>query len=144
MQPFHIHQMRTGIFAAIFTLLAGCGRHSESLPVTSAGLVGVWQLESIADKPPGRFNLQDYQAEFLGDGTWKFRATLAGHYAGTYAKGSGTWKLDGDVLHYSVGANTGLTHIAIAGTVLTMSPDPAVTPDGQTKVETRYKKANQQ
>ena len=139
-----MRQLAKAILALIFSLVAGCDRGSGSPPVSSTALVGTWQLQSVADKSPDTISIQKYEAEFLGDGTWEYRATMAGRFAGTEMKGSGTWKLDGEFMQYSAGANTGRTRVAIVGNVLTLSPDPVVTPGGKTKSTTRYERAKRE
>jgi hypothetical protein len=120
--------------------LQGCNQ-SPQTPPSPTSITGRWRLQTIAGRAPGAFNIDQYEAEFQTNGTWTYNATMAGRYAGTHMKGSGTWKLTGDVLEYSAGANTGRTAITVSDKVLTFSPDPVVMPDGKTPSPTKYERS---
>lgn len=120
--------------------VSGCNESAQT-PASAGGVAGRWRLQSVADGTPSAVNIKQYEAEFLSDGTWRYEATMAGPFVGTRMKCSGTWKLDGPVLEYSAGDNTGRTRVTISGRVLTFSPDPVVMPDGKTPVTTRYERS---
>ncbi|MGJ8674107.1 hypothetical protein [Rubritalea sp.] len=88
--------------------------------------------------PPSVISLGKYTAIFNKDGTWSYSAKMAGKLEGMEMKGTGTWKVDGSILVYTIGDNQGKSNIQIRNTVLTLSPDPVLLYNGTEPIETLY------
>ena len=130
----------TGALLGAFSLHQGCDRGPQ-VQASAAALAGRWRLVTVADQTPNDWNIQQYEADLSTNGTWTYKAAMTGRFAGTYMKGSGSWKLVGDSFEYSAGTNTGRTTITLSGSTLTFSADPIITSDGKTPVRTTYERA---
>lgn len=101
-------------------------------------ILGAWQLQTINGQSPISQNIESYQVQFLNDNTWSYSAKMGGVYQGMEMKGSGTWELNSDTLQYVAGANHGQCKVTLRNDLLTVSPDPVISPNGKEAAVTIY------
>jgi hypothetical protein len=99
---------------------------------------GVWELKSTSKGKPEQLNIETYTASFNSDGSWIFKSSLNGKFAGMTVEGAGSWSITGSTLNYTAGDNSGSSTIVIKDGILYLSPDPVVLFNGSEQIKTEY------
>ena len=108
--------------------------------IAAKDVAGVWILETAAGQPPASVNIKTWRIDFSADGKWTYAGEMTGQFGGVRVNGSGSWKIVSDALEYTAGDNKGSSKPTIKNGILTLSPDPVVTPGGKTPVVTTYRR----
>jgi len=134
--------MRLLALIAVCLSFAGCEANTTatSNALAPSNLYGDWQLTTANGGEPSALNIGEYIATFSDDGTWQYRSNMVGTYAGMTLEGSGDWKLDGKVLHYTAGDNSGTCNVSLSNGALAFSEDPVLVDTQQNPIPTEYKR----
>jgi len=110
--------MLTSILARLF------GRASSRSEVHDARLIGTWRVVEIADDHPFR----SYTLVLRGDGTHEWVACVPTKEGAEFeVRGSGAWRISGDIFEYSSGEASGALRYTLEGTdTLVLFGIPAV------------------
>jgi hypothetical protein len=117
-------------FLACFGVVICCSCNSDK-PSSEAGvsgmrsedLVGKWKLVKADGRPLGELSLKLQEIDLAADGTWASNIAFGGQMDGMTMKGGGKWSLDGGVINYTNGQESGKSKVTMNGGKLTLDPD---------------------
>ena len=121
--------------------LVGCTSTRPLQPITDPNnLSGSWVLETVNGRPPKTVNIASWRISFATNRHWTFGGEMAGRFQGMQINGSGSWDIESGILQWVAENRKGQSKATIQGAILTLSPDPVITPGGKSPAVTTYRR----